>query len=278
MGGIAVGKGDRVYITDQGNHCIRLLHGGVVTTVAGSCGSPGFTDGVGTKAAFKSPRGIAVDGNLNLYVADTGNHAVRNIISGKVGTLAGKGTPGYSSGYAPNSHLNSPSGVAQISNGVKVYVSVTGNNKVRQIGNSVIQDLGGFMSPWGLFMYGSGKLFLTETGIHKITYLQGGYSYLVAGWNSPGYQNGQDMQAKFKSPQGVAATGNAVYVADTGNHVIRKVASKQVTLLAGSPGSAGHKDGGLTTAQFSSPVGVGIGGDGLYVADSGNFCVRFVSP
>ena len=278
MGGIAVGTGDRVYISDQGNHCIRLLYGGVVSTVAGTCEKSGFTDGSLTLASFKSPRGIAVDGALNLYVADAGNHAVRNIVNGKVGTLAGTGTAGYSTGYAPNSHLNSPSGVAQISNGVVVYVTDTGNKKIRQIKNSVIQLLGGGGSPWGLDMLGNGKLYYTDTATNPgIRYLGGGYSYFVAGGNSAGYKNGSDMQAQFRNPQGVAPAGSVVYVADTGNQVIRKVASKQVTLLAGTPGTAGYKDGSATVARFSSPVGVAIGSDGLYVADSGNYCVRFIS-
>ena len=88
--GVAVDGAGNVYVADRVNHSIRkITTSGVVSTLAGS-GTSGYTDGTGTSAQFKSPRGVAVDGAGNVYVADQENHRIRKITtSGVVSTLAG---------------------------------------------------------------------------------------------------------------------------------------------------------------------------------------------
>ena len=86
-------------MADESNNEIRkITPAGVVSTLAGST-TPGSADGVGTAARFNSPTDIAVDVAGNLYVADTGNHAIRKVTpEGVVTTLAGTGKPGWRDG------------------------------------------------------------------------------------------------------------------------------------------------------------------------------------
>jgi len=103
---------------------------------------------------------------------------------------------------------------------------------------------------------------------------------LYAGGGPPGRVNGGASLARFANPFGLAVdAGGTVYVADTGNHVIRSITTSGLVLdLAGS-GVEGYADGPVATAQFSSPNAVTVGPDGtVYVADSGNLRIRAVSP
>src|SRR5205807_432946 len=99
--GLAVDGAGTIYVADGGDHLIRkVTSAGVVTTIAGLPGYYGSSDGTGTGARFCSPRGIAMDASLNLYVADTGNSTIRKIGStGEVTTLAG--FPAFQNSGAP---------------------------------------------------------------------------------------------------------------------------------------------------------------------------------
>src|SRR3989304_1269539 len=109
--GIAV-YGDNLYVADKSNHIIRKinLYTKAVTTIAGYPGRPGVNDGIGSNARFYNPKGLATDG-VYLYIADSGNHAIRQveIESGSVVTLAGKrGQAGYQDGTGTNSMFKAP--------------------------------------------------------------------------------------------------------------------------------------------------------------------------
>jgi sugar lactone lactonase YvrE len=191
--GLAADSAGNLYVADTGNHVIRkITTGGVVTTLAGSAGLSGSTDGTGAAARFSSPRGVAVDSGGNVFVADTGNHVIRKITSaGVVTTLAGTaGTSGSANGTGSAARFNSPQGVAADSSG-NIHVADTGNSIVRRI---------------------------TPAGV--VTTVAGTAS-------TTGTTDSTGAAARFNAPAGIAADANGsnIYIADTANHGIRRTTS-----------------------------------------------------
>lgn len=131
--GLAANSAGDVYVADTTNHTIRLItSGGMVSTLAGSPGQVGFTDGTGSGARFDRPRGVAVDSAGNVYVADEFNHTIRKITSSEaVTTLAGfPGAPGSDDGAGRDARFNRPTGIA-ISNSGSLYLADTLNHTIR---------------------------------------------------------------------------------------------------------------------------------------------------
>jgi streptogramin lyase len=240
--GVAVDPNGNAYVGDSTNYRIRkITASGNVTTLAGS--SWAFADGQGTAAKFKTPYGVAVDKNANVYVADFGNCRIRKITpNGNVTTLAGSGVAGNADGQGTAASFSYPIGVAVDTNG-NVYVADYGNHRIRKI---------------------------TASG--NVTTL--------AGSGTAGYANGQGTAASFNAPTGIAVDTNGnVYVGDQSNNRIRKITpSGNVSTLAGS-GNYAFADGQGAVASFSSPAGVAVDASGnLYVADYGNNRIRKITP
>jgi hypothetical protein len=143
---IAVDSAGNLYVSDELNHTIRkITSAGVVTTLAGSVGSPGSADGTGSAAQFNTPVGVAVDGLGNIYVADFGNSTIRMVTpAGVVTTLAGTaGSPGSADGTGSLALFNQPYGVA-VDTGGNVYVGDTYNHTIRKItSGGVVTTLAG---------------------------------------------------------------------------------------------------------------------------------------
>jgi sugar lactone lactonase YvrE len=239
--GVAVDGSGNVYVADQDNNRIRKIDvGGNVSTLAGS-GTEGYANSQGTAARFASPRGVAVDGSGNVYVADTRNNRIRKIDSGgNVTTLAGSGTEGNADGQGTGASFYYPSGVAVDGSG-NVYV--TTSNRIRKI------DVGG-----------------------NVTTLAGSAT-------GGGFADGQGTAARFGYLNGVAVDGNGnVYVADTSNYKIRKIdVGGNVTTLAGS-GIQSYVDGHGPSARFYNPYGVAVDGNGnVYVADYDSHQIRKIT-
>lgn len=129
----------------------------------------------------------------------------------------------------------------------------------------------------------AGNLFVTETENYTIRKIasNGGIATFAGLAGTPGHTDGVGEAALFNAPAGLAAdrAGN-VYVADHGNHTIRKITPKgEVSTLAGLPGKSGSTDGTGVAARFDSPTGLAIdGADNLYVTDAGNHTIRKISP
>jgi sugar lactone lactonase YvrE len=124
--GVAVDEAGNIFVADSWNNTIRQITlAGVVTTLAGTAGASGSTDGAGAAARFNYPQSIVVDGTGNIFVADTGNNAIRKITpSGVVSTIVGgPGSAGNFPGPLPASIL-SPVGVAIDSSTGKLYVTL----------------------------------------------------------------------------------------------------------------------------------------------------------
>ena len=185
--GMAIDRKGTLYVADAGdnNRIRKIAPGGAVTTLAGS--SEGYADGTGAAAAFNTPSGIALDKDGNLYVADTGNNAIRKVTpEGVVTTVAGNGTAGDADGPALDARFNGPMGVAVDGKG-NIYVADTYNDRIRRIGVD-------------------GKV------------------VTLAGLAAPGYADGTAAEAMFDTPTAIVLDAQgALLVADTQNGAVRKI-------------------------------------------------------
>lgn len=276
---------DFLYIADTGNHLIRRarLSTAVVETVGGAWNEPGALDGVGTAARFRSPAGLAVDSQGNLHVADCGNHVIRLMTTaGAVFTSVGMaGLPGYKDSAGMAARLNRPMGVS-VDAADNLYVADLGNGCVRKVTKAlVVTTLGPrtLNAPRSTAVSGT-SVFVTDTGFHAVRSLSStGEMTLLAGRSPAGSTDGVGTAASFHLPEAFAVRSDGVvFVADTANHVIRRVARDgTVSTFAGVAGSAGSSDGG-TLARFNAPAGIACDAAGnLYVADTGNHMIRRVS-
>lgn len=297
--GIVIDSANNLYVTDFSNSTVRkVTAAGVVTTLAGSPGSPGSHDGVGSAAQFLAPTGIALDGQGNLYVSDYRENTIRRITpAGVVTTLAGQaGVSGHAEGTGTAATFDAPLGLAVDGNG-NVFVADRGNNVIREISSSGVVtlfsgsgEIGGadgagtratFNAPFGLAIDASGNLYVGDSGNNTIRMItSNGTVATLAGDSGSGSTDGTGASASFNGPNGMAtdSAGN-VYVADRNNNVIRKISpSGVVSTLAGSAGTQGSADGAGSAASFFSPTGVTVDSAGnVYVADFGNNTVRRIT-
>ncbi|MGZ9147157.1 MAG: NHL repeat-containing protein [Candidatus Deferrimicrobiaceae bacterium] len=300
-----VAVGTTLYVCDTGNHTIRKIvsTSGLVTTVAGTPGVPGAVDNTLTgNVLFSSPRGITSDGGTTLYVADTGNHKIRIVISssGATSTFAGSGTPGFVDNTGATASFLSPEGITF--DGSSFFVADTGNHAIRKItpvgtvgevttlagdGTSGFLDnaAGGsarFSSPVSLVKIGS-NLIVSDSGNHVLRQVEpSGFVTTLAGLPQvPGFSDGAGSAARFNGPKGIAVQEGVTslfYVADTGNHVIRQVTvGGAVVTAAGNPPRAGLINSTGESARFDAPAGVAVIGNDLFVSDTGNDTVRKVT-
>lgn len=235
--------GTNLYIADGGNHSIRkiVIATGFVTTLAGTSGSSGTSDGTGAIARFNTPFGITCD-TSNIYVADTQNHTIRKVViaTGEVTTLAGSaGISGTTDATGGTARFNTPTGLT--TDGTNLYVADFNNHTIR-----------------------------------KIIISSGAVTTLAGSAGSSGSTDASGSSALFNTPRGITTDATNLFVTDQSNHTIRKIviADASVTTLAGSSGSSGTADGTGSVARFNTPVGITTDGVNLYVTDSNNFTVR----
>lgn len=295
----------KLYVADTFNHAIRAISVATaeVSTLAGRAPVIGTDNGIGATARFNQPVGLAINSAGMMYVADVENHAIRQITpAGDVGVLAGSpGTSGAANGTAGDARFKTPFGVAVGSDGT-IYVADTGNNAIRRVTPAGVVDTlagtpgasaaatdgtgpdAGFNSPAGLALDTAGNVYVADTDNHTIRKITpAGVTTTIAGEAGiPGARNSTTaLSARFRLPGGIAldAEGN-IYIADTGNHVIRKLdTSGNVSTLAGKFGNPGKLDGSGSGAQFNSPLGAAVDADGnVYVSDAGNSTIRRITP
>jgi len=280
--GIAIDKVGNIFITDQGNNCIRkITPDSVVTTVAGN-GIAGFADGPGTTAEFNVPTRIAVDANDNLYVADEGNQRIRKITSkGVVSTLAGNGIAGYADGPGANAEFSYPDGVAVDTSG-NVYVADQLNNLVRKITPggvvSTYAGNGAFDHTVSLAVDLKGNVYVSDWLHYRICKITpDGIISTLAGNGVAGFRDGPGANAEFgNGAMRVSVdTSRNVYVADPGNFRLRKITpGGVVSTLAGS-GIKGYLDTLAMYSQFSNITGAAIAPDGnIFITDFSNNVIR----
>ena len=307
--GVALDGAGNLYIADVDNNRIRKVDAaGVISTVAGD-GRPGYSGdgGAATGRRLHWPRGVALDGAGNLYIADLGNHCIRKVdAAGVITTVAGDGPRrgfGGDGGPAVAARLNAPTGVAPDGLG-NLYISDHFNNRIRKVDAAgVITTVAGdgrrgaggdggpaveaqLDRPTGVAVDGAGNLYIADADNNRIRKVDAaGVITTVAGdgipW-IPGYSGdgGAAVAAQLNYPAGVAldAAGN-LYIADRLNQRIRKVDAGDVITTVAGTGTFGYSgDGGAAVAaQLRSPWGVAVDAAGnLYIADTLNHRIRRV--
>ncbi len=244
--GVATDNAGVVYVADRGNNTIRkITPEGAVTTLAGTGGQSGSTNGTGSEARFNAPIGLAVDAAGVVYVADSQNHTIRKITPlGEVTTLAGSaGNTGNANGTGSVARFNRPFGVA-LDGATNIYVADCNNHRIRKI------------TPAGLVS----------------TYAGSGIS---------GTNDGAGTTARFKNPQGLAFdSATNLFVTDSQNYTVRKITPDGVvSTLAGFGGQFGTNDAVGSAARFSYPNGVAVDSEGyIYVVDQGKATIRRITP
>jgi len=292
-----------LYVSDYGNNAIRRvdLSNGDVSTIAGAV-EPGDQDGPGPLARFRNPRGLAIDAtdplHPRLFVADTGNARVRQIVLGtggapaEVTTVAGGALPGKADGDGVAASFRDPRGLAFDGQG-HLFVADAGNQAVRRIDLTLATrpvttvarlgtdaPAGQLAGPFGLAFGQDGRLLIGDATSDAILALSPAdrVTTTVAG-GAQGLDDGTGIAARFRYPAALAPDGGGgSYVADLQNHEVRHVGPQgEVTTLAGD-GTAGDADGTGAEARFHSPTGLALAPDGkLYVADSLNHRIRVIT-
>ena len=298
--GITADANGNLYVADVRTIRKIIPSTAVVTTLAGTYGTTGSTDGTGSAALFGRSGGIAVDTDGNAYLVDAGNNTIRKTTpEGLVTTLAGTaGKPGSADGTGTAASFDGPEGIAVDASG-NIYVADTYNDTIRKVtSDGVVSTLAGtagtsgsadgtgatasFDEPQGIAVDASGNVYVTtyNNTIRKVT-PEGVATTLAGTVGKSGHADGTGTAASFNWPQGIAidASGN-LYVADSDNCTIRKVTSEgAVTTLAGTAGTYGYADGTGTAALFDWPEGIAVDASGnIYVADNGNSLIRKITP
>ena len=290
---VALDRLGNVYITDRDNQRVRRVDAsGVITTVAGTGGKrlQRGTAAPAVEARLCNPKGIAVDGAGNLYIADNCNHRIRRVdISGIITTVAGSGEKDYfgDGGPAIEAGLIYPDDVA-VDGAGNLYIAESWDHHIRRV------DTAGTIST-AAYVYGlrgiavdrSGNLYFAMAGIlgnrHRIQRMDtSGIITTVAGVGEMGYSGdgGPAVKARLSYPNDVAVDGAGnLYIADSGNNRVRRVdASGIITTVAGSGEEDYIGDGGpAVEARLKGPEGVALDGSGnIYIAETLSHRVRRV--
>ena len=299
--GVVLDASGNTYVSDMDDHTIwKVSPANQKTLLAGTSGFAGSLDGKGSNARFDTPGGLALDPSGNLLVADTGNHTIRRIApDGTVTTLAGSaGAPGSADGVGTLARFNAPNGLAVTSTGA-VYISDSQNHTIRLMAvDGTVTTFTGiagkpgqvdgarataqFNQPNGLALAPSGTLYVADYGNSCIRAISssGTVSLLAGQYGTHGYVDGTGSSAQFYLPVGLALdAAGLLYVADAGNHAIRKVTTAGVVNVLAGSGSSGNADGVAAAGLFFLPCGVAVAPSGnVIVADTNNHILRSINP
>ncbi|MBZ5620847.1 MAG: hypothetical protein LAQ69_19280 [Acidobacteriia bacterium] len=304
--GMARDSAGNLYFADSvGNRVRKISRDGTITTVAGF-GVAGFAgeSGPAVAALLNQPMGVAVNADDTLFIADTGNNRIREVLKdGTIGTYAGNGNAGFfGDGGSPlDAALHAPRAIAFDPAG-NLYIADTLDHRIRKIdsatytidtvagkGQGLAGDGGPAVNallnlPSSIALDSAGALYITDEANGRIRKVStAGTITTVAGTDTVFTgDGGLAINARLSGPRGVAVdwAGN-LYISDPGENRVRKVTTDGlITTIAGDGNCCYSNDGGpATSASLNLPWGVVVDPAGsVYVADAGNNAIRVIQP
>jgi hypothetical protein len=280
-----------VFVADNGNARIRIVAGGMVSTLAGS--SSAFANGAGTQASFANVQGILFLDNGSLIIGDTGNNRIRRCtLNGVVSTLAGNGAGTWTDGIGTSASFYQPVGISLALSGTSYVVADTRNHRIRlvTIAGSVSTLAGSGVASWadglgtsasfrfpvGIATSSTGDYYVADQSNYRLRKISiSGMVSTVAGSGVSSFADGIGILAGLSNLRGIAIDRlDNIVIADGINNRIRFLSNNTnvVTTIAGQA-LAGQVDG--FAARFSTPAAVATNADGIvYVADSDKGLVR----
>jgi len=304
-GGLAYDSLGNLYIAATNDHVVRVVSPtGVINTFAGT-GAQGFSGdgGAATSAQLDSPTGIAVDASNNVYIADTHNNRIREVLAstGVINTIAGTGVAGFAGdgGAATSALLNYPTAVAVDSAG-NIYIADTNSHRIREIksgtistvagdgeqfysGDSGLATAAGLDSPNGVAVDSSFNIYIGDTHnqrVRLVTFTTGIISTLagtgVKTYTADGVAANSSALAR---PRGLAISPNGtLLIADSDNDRVRAVSGGSISTVVGSgqQGFSGDTALGTASAIDTPRVVAATANNNVVVADTENDRVRTV--
>jgi len=307
ISGVLIDRQGNAYISDINNHIIlKVTPGGQISVFAG-IGLPGYAGdgGAATDAALRRPRGMSIDSNGNIYIADEANHRVRKVApNGVISTVAGTGKPAFSGDGGPGTDaaLNFPTELAVDAQN-NLYISDEYNHRIRRINASdgIIRTVAGngtpafageqvqatsasIQYPRGIAFDPQGNLYISDQYNHRIRRVdKNGVISTYAGNGQSTYagDNGPATAGSIRFPAEIAFDSNGtLYIAEKENHVIRQVtANGTISTFAGTGIYSFSGDNGpARSATLFHPEGVAVdASNNVYIADSDNNRLRRVT-
>jgi uncharacterized protein (TIGR03437 family) len=267
-GGVAVDRSGNVYIADTGDNSIRKVTNGIISTIAGN----GFGGDVGdtllaSGSVLLQPEDVFVDSSGNVYIADTGNAAIREI-------TASTGIINFIAGACTITSTSTDTNTGETC-------------AIGYAGDGGLANAGGLVEPFAVVVDSTGNVYIaepTDGRIREVSTVKGNIDInTIVGNGTLGFSGdgGVATAAELDRPTGVAIDGAGhIYIADSLNNRIRVAqAGGNIGTFAGNGGYSYSGDGGPATgAQLNAPHGVAADSAGnYYIADSGNNVVRKVS-
>ncbi len=307
--GVTVGPDGGLYFCEVGNYCVRRLDLRTkrLSTVAGDR-RPGYTGEriIATDASLNEPYDVRFDHLGNLYLAELANNVVRRVdhVTGLISTVAGTGTPGFSGdgGPAVRAQVRQPHGLVFDLHG-GLLIADLGNARIRRVDmkSGFIETMAGtgehrwtndgallpqvpLNGPRALDIDPDGNVFVVLRDANAIYRIERKTNriYRIAGNGQRGYSGdgGPAVQARLDGPKGIAyAADGSLYVADTENHVIRRIDLKTgiINTVAGTGERGDGPDGDPLHCKLARPHGVDVDRAGnIYIADSENDRIRMI--